>query len=168
MDKKTTEILDESISQELLVSDIYSLFEKTFREDSEFWYKLSQEELGHSITLQAERDSFFKDGLLPVELVQVDLETLRKQNSLLSGFYEELKKSAPSREQAFSIAHALERTTSETNYASCLAKHPETRALKIFQSISSDEKEHIERILQYASKIGIKVDKSKNCFSFDA
>jgi hypothetical protein len=41
MDKKTTEILDESISQELLVSDIYSLFEKTFREDSEFWYKLS-------------------------------------------------------------------------------------------------------------------------------
>ena len=36
MDKKTIEILDESISQELLVSDIYSLFEKTFREDSEF------------------------------------------------------------------------------------------------------------------------------------
>jgi len=62
MDKKTTEILDESISQELLVSDIYSLFEKTFREDSEFWYKLSQEELGHSITLQAERDSFYEEG----------------------------------------------------------------------------------------------------------
>ena len=167
MDKKTTEILDESIRQELLVSDIYSLFEKTFREDSEFWYKLSQEELSHSITLEAERDSFSEEGLLPVELVQVDLEALQKQNSLLSGFYEELKNSAPSREQAFSIAYALEQTMLETIYASCLAKHPETRALKIFQSISSDEKEHIERILQYASKIGIEVDKSKNYLSID-
>lgn len=167
MDKKTIEILDASISQELLVSDIYSLFEKTFREDSEFWYKLSQEELGHSLTLQAERDSFSEEGLLPVELVKVDLEKLQKQNSLLSGFYEELKKSSPSREQAFSIAYALEHTMLETIYASCLAKHPETRALKIFQSISSDEKEHIERILQYASNIGIKVDKTKNYYPFN-
>ena len=168
MDKKIIEILDESISQELLVSEIYSLFEKTFREDSEFWYKLSQEELSHSITLQAERDSFSEEGLLPVELVQVDLEKLQKQNSLLSGFYEGLKKSAPSREQAFSIACALERTMLETIYASCLAKHPETRALKIFQSISSDEKEHIERILQYASNMGIKIDESKKYYPFDA
>jgi len=170
MDKKTIEILDESIVQELLVSDIYSLFEKTFREDSEFWYKLSQEELSHSITLQAERDSFSEEGegLLPAELVQVDLEKLQKQNSLLSGFYEGLKKSAPSREQAFSIACALERTMLETIYASCLAKHPETRALKIFQSISSDEKEHIERILQYASNTGIKIDESKKHYPFDA
>ena len=167
MDKKITEILDEFIRQELLVLDIYSLFEKTFREDSEFWYKLSQEELSHSITLEAERDSFSEEGLLPVELVQVDLEALQKQNSLLSGFYEELKNSAPSREQAFSIAYALEQTMLETIYASCLDKHPETRALKIFQSISSDEKEHIERILQYASKIGIEVDKSKNYLSID-
>ena len=168
MDKKTIEILDEFIVQELLVSDIYSLFEKTFREDSEFWYKLSQEELSHSITLQAERDSFSEEGLLPAELVQVDLEALQKQNSLLSNFYEELKKSAPSREQAFSIAYALERTMLETIYASCLAKHPETRALKMFQSISSDEKEHIERILQYASNIGIEVEKSRNYYPFDA
>jgi ferritin len=168
MDKKTIKILDESIVQELLVSDIYSLFEKTFREDSEFWYKLSQEELSHSITLQAERDSFSEEGLMPVELVQIDLETLQKQNSLLSDFFEELKKSAPSREEAFSIACALERTMLETIYASCLAKHPETRALKIFQSISSDEKEHIERILQYASNIGIKIDKSKKHYPFDA
>ena len=168
MDKKIIEILNESINQELLVSEIYSLFEKTFREDSEFWYKLSQEELSHSITLQAERDSFSEEGLLPAELVQVDLEKLQKQNSLLSGFYEGLKKSAPSREQAFSIACALERTMLETIYASCLAKHPETRALKIFQSISSDEKEHIERILQYASNTGIKIDESKKHYPFDA
>jgi hypothetical protein len=100
--------------------------------------------------------------------VQVDLEKLQKQNSLLSGFFEELKKSAPSREQAFSIAYALEQTMLETIYASCLDEHPETRALKIFQSISSDEKEHIERILRYASNRGIKIDESKKYYPFDA
>ena len=31
----------------------------------------------------------------------------------------------------------------------------------------NDEKEHIERILQYASQRDIKVDKSKNYLSFD-
>ena len=168
MDKRTEKILDASISQELLVSNIYSLFEKLFREDSEFWYTLSQEEFSHSITLQAERDNFSEVGLLPVELEQVDLEAIQKQNMLLSGFYEELKISVPSREQAFSIAYALEQIMIETMFASCLAKHPETRALRIFQSISSDEKEHIERILQYASQRGIKVDESGNHLSFDS
>ncbi len=165
MDKKTIKILDESIRQELLVSDFYSLFEKIFHEDSNLWYTLSQEELSHSITLQAERDSFSEAGLLPEELVQGDLETLQKQNSLIAEFFEELKGSAPSREQAFSIAYALELIMVETIYESCLAKHSDTRALKIFQSISGDEREHIERIIQYASKIGINIDKSINYFS---
>lgn len=168
MDKKTVEILDESIKQELLVSKLYSLFEKTSYEDSEFWYKLSQEELSHSITLQAERDDLSEVRLLPIELVLENLETLRKQNMLLSEFFEELKKSAPSREQTFSIAYALERLMIESIYESCLAKYPETQALRIFQSINGDEKEHIEKIVQYASRIGVNIDKSRNYFSFNA
>lgn len=164
MDKNIVDILNESIRQELLVSEYYSLFETTFQEDMEFWYKLNQEELKHSATLKAERDDLSKAGLLPAELVHGDFEILKKQNLLLSEFFEELKGSTPSREQAFSIAYALERTMIETIYESCLAKYPETRALNIFQYISGDEKMHIERIIQYASENDIIIDKSVNYF----
>ena len=72
MNKKITEILNESIRQELLVSDFYGLFETTFREDREFWYILSQEELNHGAILQAERDEFYEVGLLPEEFALTD------------------------------------------------------------------------------------------------
>ena len=160
MDKKTTEILDESIRQELLVSDIYSLFEKTFREDSEFWYKLSQEELNHSAILQAERDGFYEAGLLPEELVPADSETMQEQNILISDFLDILKKSPPSREQAFSIGFCLEGAMIETIFRSCVEENPETRALRIFQFLVGEERAHIERILQHASEIGISIEKT--------
>jgi len=160
MDKKITEILNESIRQELLVSDFYGLFETIFREDREFWYKLSQEELNHGAILQAERDEFYEAGLLPEELLLADLETLQEQNILLSDFLDKLKKSPPSIEQAFSIGFCLEGATIETIYRSCLEEYPETRALRIFQLMVGEERAHIERILQYASKMKISIEKT--------
>ena len=158
--EKITEMLNESIRQELLVSDFYGLFETIFREDREFWYTLSQEELNHSAILQAERDDFYAVGLLPEELVLADSETLQEQNILLSDFLETLKKSPPSIEQAFSIGFCLEGTIIETIYRSCLEEYPETRALRIFQLMVGEERAHIERILQYASKMKISIEKT--------
>jgi hypothetical protein len=160
MDKKIAEMLNESIRQELLVSDFYGLFETKFREDSEFWFKLSQEELNHSAILQAERDEFYSAGLLPEELVLADSETLHEQNILLSDFLNKLKKSPPSIEQAFSIGFCLEGTIIETIYRSCLEEYPETRALRVFQFMVGEERAHIERILQYASKMEISIEKT--------
>ena len=158
--EKITEMLNESIRQELLVSDFYGLFETIFREDREFWYKLSQEELNHSAILQAERDEFYAVGLLPEELVLAESETLQEQNYLLSDFLETLKKSPPSIEQAFSIGFCLEGAITETVFRSCLEEHPETRALRIFQLIVGEERAHIKRILQYASKMEISIEKT--------
>jgi hypothetical protein len=162
MDKKITEILNQSSRQELLASDFYSLFETLFREDSEFWYKLSQEELNHSAILQAGRDEFYEAGLLPEELVLVESETLREQNILLSDFLDILKKSPPSIEQAFSIGFCLEGAIIETIFRSCLDEYPETRALRIFQLMVGEERAHIERILQHASEIGISIEKTNS------
>jgi hypothetical protein len=158
--KKITEILDESIRQELLVSDFYGLFETIFREDREFWYTLSQEELNHSAILQAERDEFYEAGLLPEELVLANSETLQKQNHLLSDFLEILKISPPSIEQAFSIGFCLEGAITETVFRSCLEEYPETRALRIFQFLVGEERAHIERILEYASNMEICIEKT--------
>ena len=160
--KKITEILDESIRQELLVSNFYGLFETIFREDREFWYTLSQEEINHSAILQAERDEFYETGLLPEELVLANSETLQKQNYLLSDFLEKLKKSPPSIEQAFSIGFCLEGAITETVFRSCLEEYPETRALRIFQLMVGEERAHIERILQHASEIGISIEKTSS------
>jgi hypothetical protein len=142
------------------VSDFYGLFETIFREDREFWYKLSQEEINHSAILQAERDELCEAGLLPEELVLADSETLQEQNYLLSDFLETLKKSPPSIEQALSIGFCLEGAIIETIYRSCLEGYPETRALRIFQLMVGEERAHIERILQYASKREISIDKT--------
>jgi len=160
MDKKITEILNESIRQELLVSGFYGLFETIFQEDSEFWYKLSQEELNHSAILQAERDEFYEAGLLPEELVLTDSKALQEQNILLSDFLDILKKSPPSIEQAFSIGFCLEEAITETIFRSCLEEYPETRALRVFQSMVGEEREHIERIHRYASKMEISIEKT--------
>ena len=160
MDKKIAEMLNESIRQELLVSDFYGLFETIFREDREFWYKLSQEELNHSAILQAERDAFYEAGLLPEKLALADSETLQEQNVLLSDFLEILKKTPPSIEQAFSIGFCLEGSITETVFRSCLEAYPETRVLRIFQLIVGEERAHIERILQYASKMEISIEKT--------
>jgi len=162
MDKKITEILNESSRQELLASDFYSLFETLFREDSEFWYKLSQEELNHGAIFKAGRDEIYETGLLPEELVLADSETLREQNILLSDFLDILKKSPPSIEQAFSIGFCLEGAIIETIFRSCLEKYPETRALRIFQLMVGEERAHIERILQHASEIGISIEKTNS------
>ena len=160
MDRKITEILDESIKQELLVSDFYDLFETIFREDREFWYKLSQEELNHSAILQAERDEFYEVGLLPEKLVLADSEKLQEQNILLADLLNQLKVSPPSIEQAFSIGYCLERAIIETIYRSCLEEYPETRALRIFQYMVGEERAHIERIVQHASKKEINIEKA--------
>jgi len=160
MAKKITEILDESIRQELLVSDFYGLFETIFREDREFWYKLSQEELNHSAILQAERDAFYEAGLLPEKLALADSETLQEQNNLLSDFLEKLKNSPPSIEQAFTIGVCLEGAITETVFRSCLEAYPETRALMIFQFLVGEERAHIERILQYAADMEISIEKT--------
>jgi len=160
MDKKITEILDESIRQELLVSDFYGLFETIFREDREFWYTLSQEELNHSAILQAERDEFYAAGLLPEELLLANSEALQDQNILLSDFLDTLKDSPPSIEQAFSIGFCLEGAITETVFRSCLEGDPGNRALRIFQFMVGEERAHIERILQYASKLEISVEKT--------
>jgi len=162
MNKKITEILDESIRQELLVADFYGLFETTFREDREFWYILSQEELNHGAILQAERDEFYEVGLLPEEFALTDSETLQEQNSLLSDFLGILKKTPPSIEQAFTIGFCLEGAIAETVFRSCLKEYPETRALRVFNFMVGEERAHIERILQQASKLEISIEKTSS------
>ena len=159
-DKEISEILSQSIRQELLVSDFYALFEARFTEDGEFWHKLSQEELNHSAILQAERDEFYEAGLLPEELVLADSKALRTQNTLLSDFLEQLRISPPSIEQAFSIGFCLEGAIIETIFRACLEEYPANRALRIFRLMVGDERAHIERILQYAFEKEISVEKN--------
>ena len=160
MDSKIAEILDESIRQELLVSEFYSLFEATFRKDSDFWYRLSQEELDHGAILKAERDQLYAAGLLPEQLVVADPETLRKQNFLLADYLERLKSSPPSIEKALSIGFCLERTITETIFRSCLETATRTRALRLFQLMVGEEYEHIQRILHHACEMDISVEKN--------
>jgi hypothetical protein len=158
MESKIAEILNESIRQELLVSDFYGLFEATFPEDREFWYKLSKEELDHGAILQAERDELYEAGLLPEELVPADLEALKEQNRQLSDFLDRLKESPPSVEQSLTIAVCLEKAITETIFRSCLDANPDTRAIKIFQFMVNEGRAHIERILQHAAEMKISVE----------
>ncbi|MEE8377166.1 MAG: hypothetical protein V3R45_02225 [Candidatus Aminicenantaceae bacterium] len=49
------ELLETSIELELLVSDLYSLYNEIFPEDSDFWWDLSFEEKNHASLLESMR-----------------------------------------------------------------------------------------------------------------
>jgi len=158
MKSEALETLWECISQELLLSEFYHLFERLFSEDSDFWRKILLEEVRHGSLLRAEIDRFCKEKLLPESSEEMGSETLNKQGAAMTRLLARLKESPPTREQAFAIALALENTTSEHTYQELATQAPSTRIQRLFQSLNQANRDHIDRIKRYATEQQIQID----------
>ena len=155
MDKKLSQLIEESIKLELNVAKIYMVFCSTFPEDSDFWWKLSLEEKNHAEIIESGKGTFLLPLQIPSELLAPSVEMLYKTNKKLSSMLEKYIKKHPSRKMAFNIALDIEQSAGEFHYQLAMEKTPTSNIMKIFQGLNKDNKDHFNRIRTYMDDNGI-------------
>lgn len=141
--------LDESIQLEVNVSDLYQLFYVKFPEDSEFWWKLSLEEVNHAALIRSINDLFLPEKILPQGVIQMQILELHQVNQSIKERISRYKIIAPTRFEAFSYAHELEISAGEAHYEMFMNEIPESNVEKIFQKLNGEDKNHARRIAEY-------------------
>lgn len=156
-EKALVKLLEEAIQLELLVADLYVFFHQTYSEDAGFWWKLSLEEKNHAALLKSGREHFLPVGQFPPELIPTTLETLSAKNRELAATIDRYRQTPPDRVEAFRYAFELENSAGELHFQHAIAEHhdSESKAMAIFRSLNSEDRDHAERIRLYMRNNGI-------------
>ena len=149
------EIVDESISLELKLADLYNYFSIVFPEDTDFWQKLCSEEKNHASLIKTGKEVLLSCDEFPDEVLAPTLQELTETNKKLISLFKELKDNPPSSESALKIAISLEESAGEIHFQYAMDKHPASVNLKIFQDLNKDDIDHAQRILEYMNSSGI-------------
>ena len=155
MDEQLLRLTDESISLELLVSELYMLFHTIFPEDAKFWWRLVEEERNHAALIRSAREYFDPVERFPLKLISQNLPVLEEANRKVKELLERYSKNYPERAEAFNCALRLERTAGEVHFQNFLDDHDLTSTEKIFQKLNGDDGEHTDRILAYMKLKGL-------------
>ena len=157
MNEELRQLVSEAIKLELNVAEVYSGFHHRFSEDAAFWWKLAIEEYSHAGLLENGRQHFMDAGMFPSELVGTSLNALVIANHELKGILRQEKK-APimSRASAFNLALKLEGLAGEIHFQHVMQEREKpSEAVKLFQSLNADNKDHADRIRNYMRQNGI-------------
>jgi len=154
-DAELIRLINEAITLELNVSRLYALFQEQFPEDAEFWQALSLEEENHALLLQIGRKHFAPQGIFPRELLPDSVQPLINQNRELEQLIGDFEILPPRREEAFRLAIALEEAAGELHYQRAMAGGAHNDALKVFQTLNNDDRDHADRIRRYMEEQGI-------------
>ena len=157
MNENLRQLIDEAIKLELNVADIYLSFHYRFPEDAGFWWKIAIEEKNHAALLRNGKQFFLDAGMFPDELVDTSLEALVGVNNELERILQQEKgDDPPSREAALNLAIKLEELAGEIHFQNAMqqAQHP-SEAIKLFQNLNEDDKDHADRIRNYMRQHGI-------------
>ena len=154
MNTELEKLIDEAILLEMNVADIYDLFHRTFKQDSEFWWKLVMEEKNHAALLKTVKKMNDVDVIIPPELLPESITELQKTNQMIRQYMEETE-ARPNRARAFQIAYELENSAGELHYDSFM--HADTSSIpgKLFKRLNGDDIDHARRIRQYMTQQGI-------------
>lgn len=155
MEKDILQIVDEAVTLELKVAQLYLYFHHQFPEDSAFWWGLALEEKSHAALLRSGREHLIKAGLFPSGIVPNELSPLVEVNKRLEIILAEMKESPPSREDAFRLATQLEESAGEIHFEAFTKMTPKTTAEQMFQSLNQGDKDHARRLRDYAKAKGI-------------
>jgi len=160
--KQTLEqLIDESITLELNVADVYRIFLNTFPEDYELWSRLVREEEKHADLIQSMKSTFLLPHQFPSDLLVSSVEMLKKTNKRLAAIIKKYGKKPPLRESTFKIALDIERSAGELNFHLAVEKSPDSGIMKIFQTLNKDCRDHTEKINTYMDNKGIKLERNK-------
>jgi rubrerythrin len=146
-------LFKEAIELELNVSGLYRVYSEIFEDDSKFWLQFSNEEKNHAILLQTALDQYLNTNLFPIELFYSDIEELRQVNNVLKQLKEEYSGNPPDKKTAYAMALSIEESNQEKQFNLFIDKTPPgSKALKLFQSLNDDNKNHVERIKSLVNK----------------
>lgn len=149
LNESIKQFLDESIQLELNLADLYQLFYVKFPEDSEFWWKISLEEVNHAALIRSINDLFLSDKILPKEFIQTQTSEIHRVNHFIRERITQYKTDAPSRFEAFYYAYELENSAGEAHYEMFMNENPVSNVEKIFQKLNGEDKNHALRIANY-------------------
>ena len=149
------EFLDQASSLETIMADMYTLFEKSFAEDADFWKELAYEELNHAALIKsvssnpAMSEQFIHDA--PNDLFQEVIKAKEWAASLVIKF-SEVK---PDRTTAFNTAIEAEKTAGELYFQSIMTKESDSWLIKVLQELNEYERDHLKRIEEYVKEKNI-------------
>ena len=149
------EFLDQASSLELILANMYNLFEKSFTEDSDFWKQLAQEELSHAgLLTSAMSNPEMSKQLAPDasnDLLQEVVKAKEWATSLLIKF-SEVK---PDRLTAFNTAVEAEKTAGELHFQRIMTKESNSWFIKVLRELNEYDRDHLRRINLYMTENNI-------------
>jgi hypothetical protein len=149
MDKQLSQLIDEAITLEHNISNIYEIFSKMLPEDSDFWSELVCEEKNHATLLETAKKTLLTVDLFPSKLLLPTLGMLIDTNNKLHLLIDEYKESPPSREVAFYKAIDIELYAGEIHFQHAMKHLPSDEIMDTIQQLNKDDKDHIVRIRTY-------------------
>lgn len=155
MQKTISDLLDISISLELGIGQLYSLFHELFEEDEDFWWQLSIEERGHAALLCNEKDTHYHPDTLPENLLSEDIEALKSANANIESLIDSYTKTPPARQEALKKAYELEMSVGEVHYQEFMSRRSCSLSDELFRQLNLGDKDHADRIEAYAAAHGM-------------
>jgi len=141
-----TDYLIALIELEENASRLYLTFSSLIKEDYNFWWGLSNEELNHSAILKT-GIQFAKINKLP-HITTENLEDVRKLNKQFDGIIEDFEKN-PNRQKAFEIALEIESSAGESHYQEFMDTQSDDKVVQILQKLNKEDDDHYNRIKKY-------------------
>ncbi|MCW8795972.1 MAG: rubrerythrin family protein [Chlorobium sp.] len=155
MNNSLSELLEISITHELNISRLYTMFHDLFEEDEDFWWQLSIEERSHAALLRDQQSSCHTERAVPENLLASSIHDLKTSNSTLESLINEYAKNPPAREEALQTAYNLEQSVGEIHYQEFMTRKTCSLSDEMFKQLNMEDKDHADRIKSYMLAHGI-------------
>jgi hypothetical protein len=152
MDEGIKRFLQESVTLELNIGDLYQLFSAQFQQDYNFWWNLSIEEMNHAAIIESIDDMFLTDSILPQDSMEIQTEELRRKNLFIREFISRHRISPLTRTEAFKFASELENSIGESHFELFMTEKTNSMVVRIFQKLNGEDINHAKRIINYMNE----------------
>ena len=129
------------------ISELYLEFSNKFKEDRDFWRRLSFEENEHASILESGLMAFLPLNAFPTELIPPDSVDLEGMQTLLIEIFDRLE--TFDHLVVLQTALEIENSPLESFFQATLQKEVASNNLKYFQIFSPAKNDHITRIENY-------------------
>jgi len=140
------EVLKQSEQLEETASWFYLKLSRKYTEHNDFWLEFYIEEKKHAAIYRAFIDEEIPLTLFPEEIVDTDLDRLRKNKSDIQHALDHFDEKFINREKAYCFALEIEQLAGEKIFNEAMDKESDSEALQLIQKINKDDKDHIARI----------------------
>lgn len=150
--KDFNEIFETLILLEQKVAQLYLQFHHGYKEDSNFWWNIVLEEENHAAMIKTLKKISQSTGMFPEYLLDTNLSEVKEFINKIDEFLFEFESSKVTRETAFRFAYNIENSASEFHYQKYAESHSDSKIKDLFDKLNAADKNHAQRILEYAKE----------------